>query len=297
MGTVYTSSYFVFRHWPLGFYYTGLPCAGRSRGPLVRVEFDALCYYFPMTSDYDFPVELQRITTQSSNIAIPNRLAVVRTDTLETIGVVSKKYSLLPHAEVIDTLRETLKGQTVEEKILLTHHGARMHLEITLPDITLKIDGDEIAMRLVVSNSYDGSRKVNIAFGAYRLVCSNGMIVGRKLLSLAQRHVGEISLEVKQTRKQMTMLTELFKATAPTMQKMANKPLSKPKKFFDPKTLHIPAYLTTIARGEFKKVEDGTVWDAYNALTYAITHKMKKNNPELATTLGKNAWTAATASL
>ena len=250
-----------------------------------------------MQTDYDFPVELQRITTQSSNLAIPNRLAVVRTDTLQTIGVVSKKYTLLPHAEVIDTLRETLKGQEVEEKILLTHNGARMYLEMTLPEITLKVDGDMIAMRLVVSNSYDGSRKVNIAFGAYRLVCSNGMIVGHKLLSLTQRHVGEISLEVKQTRKQMTMLTELFKATAPKMQKMANKHLASPKTFFNAKTLHIPTYLTTIARNEFKKTEDGTVWDAYNALTYAITHKMRKNNPELATALGKRAWSAATASL
>src|ERR1700730_7918498 len=138
-----------------------------------------------MPSAYDFPVELHAITTKPHDLAIPNRLAVVRMDTLRTIGVVSKRYALLPHANVVGTLRETFKGQEIEERIRVTHNGARMHIEITLSNVTLKIAGEEIAMRLVVGNSYDGSHKVQIVFGAYRLVCSNGMIIGRKFLSLS----------------------------------------------------------------------------------------------------------------
>ncbi|MDP3725934.1 MAG: DUF932 domain-containing protein, partial [bacterium] len=160
-----------------------------------------------------------------------------------------------------------------------------------------KVDGDEIAMRLIVANSYDGSRKVRLVFGAYRLECENGMYIGSLLLTLNRRHIGDVSLEVTQIRKQVAMITEQFKASAPRMQKMANKHLVSQKKFFDPKALHIPAYLTAIARKQFKQAEDGTVWDAYNALTFAITHKMKKPNPELAMTLGKNAWGAAIARL
>ena len=250
-----------------------------------------------MPNEYDFPVELQAITTRSSNLAIPNRLAVARTDTLRTIGIVSRRYALLPHAEVVGTLRTAFSGQEIEETIHMTHHGARMHLEITLPEVTLKVEGDEIAMRLVVANSYDGSRKVQIAFGAYRLVCSNGMTIGRKLLSFNSRHVGNVSLQVAQIRKQTTILTGLFKATAPTMRKMASTPLASPKKFFDGTTLRMPTYLTKIASDQFIREEDGTVWDAYNALTFAITHRMKKSNPALAITLGKNAWTAATSAL
>lgn len=37
-----------------------------------------------------------------------------------------------------------------------------MFLQITLPNITVKVEGDEITMRLVIANSYDASRKVNI---------------------------------------------------------------------------------------------------------------------------------------
>jgi len=104
-------------------------------------------------------------------------------------------------------------------------------------------------------------------------------------------------LEIAQIRKQMTMLTEVFKSTAPAMRKMASTHIASAKNFFDAKELGIPAYLVTIASDQFKQAEDGTVWDAYNALTFAITHKMRHANPELATRLGKNAWAAAKARL
>jgi Domain of unknown function (DUF932) len=251
-----------------------------------------------MNAGYNFPVELRTISTEPDGFNIPHRRAVIRTDTMRPLGVVSDKYSLLPHADIVDALRETLKGQKTDEKIHVTHDGARMYLEITLPEETLTVEGDEIAMRLVVANSYDGSRKVHIAFGAYRLVCSNGMIIGRKLLSLNKRHVGEVTLEVAQMRKQMTLLTYVFQSTAPAMRKMANtRLLHSPKKFFDAKTLHMPAYLVKIAAVQFAQAEDGTAWDAYNALTFAITHKMRKNNPDLAATLGNRAWSAAKALL
>src|SRR4051812_12153685 len=103
-----------------------------------------------MPNDYDFPVELQPISTEPGGFIVPNRLAVVRTDTMRPIGIVSKKYALLPHADVIDTLRESFKGQEVQKKVVVTHGGARMYVEIILPNVTLKVEGDEIAMRLVV---------------------------------------------------------------------------------------------------------------------------------------------------
>jgi hypothetical protein len=94
-------------------------------------------------------------------------------------------------------------------------------------------------------------------------------------------------------RKQVAILTKLFKTSVPKMRTMASRHLASPEHFFNPKTLRVPAYLVQIARTQFKQAEDNTVWDAYNALTFAITHKMRKSNPELALTLGKYAWTAA----
>lgn len=250
-----------------------------------------------MKNSYDFPVEFRSIVTHPGNLVIKNRQAVVRTDTNLPIGVVSKKYALVTHAEVVKTFRKAL-GKKVNENIRLTHDGARMHYEVILPDVTVKIDsGDEVAMRLVVENSYDGSHKLQIIFGAFRFVCSNGMIIGRKFLSINRRHVGEVMLNVDQVQKQVSILTEVFRKEGATMQEMASTRLiPSPEEFFNPKSLRLPAYLTKLARESYEQ-EGSTVWDAYNALTAVITRGMKKESPEAAISFGQHAWTGATALL
>lgn len=252
------------------------------------------------TEHYNFPVEFQPIQTTDSLAIVPNRQAVVRSDTGAPIGVVSKKYALVTHENVVDTFREAFKGQKREEKIRTTHNGARMHIEIVLPDITVKVDkGDEMAMRLIVENSYDGSHRLQIIFGAFRFVCSNGMVIGSKFVSLNRRHIGQVTLEVAAVEKQVAMLTDLFKKQEPIMQQMARTPLretySSPEDFFEPELLHLPAYITNLALNEYKSVGDESVWDAYNALTSVITRGMKKENPETSIRFGKNAWSAAKA--
>lgn len=244
---------------------------------------------------YNFPVEFRELTADSG-IKVSNRQAVVRTDSNVAIGVVSKKYALVPHAEVVEGFREALKGHKVNESIRTTHNGARMHLELMLPDVRVDIGGgDEVALRLVVENSYDGSHKLQIIFGALRLVCSNGMVIGRKFLSLNRRHIGTVGVDVEMVRKQVEMLTELFKKELPTMKEMnTTRLVPAPAEFFDPKTLHIPAYLTKIAAKNYVDAKGKTVWDAYNATTAAITHSMKKDSPESVISMGRHAWSAAT---
>ena len=60
-------------------------------------------------SDYDFAIELHPISTEPGGFIVPNRLAVMRTDTMRPMGIVSKKYALLPHADVVHAMRDTLR--------------------------------------------------------------------------------------------------------------------------------------------------------------------------------------------
>ena len=251
-----------------------------------------------MKSDYDFPVEFRKIVTEEG-IKIPFRQAVVRTDKDMAIGVVSKKYALLPHDNVVGAFREALEGQNVQERVMLTHNGARLNLELTLPDIKIDVGGgDEIAMRLIVKNSYDGSHKLQIVFGAFRLVCSNGMVIGRKFLSINRRHIGNVTIEVEAVKKQVAMLTELFKKEMPTMREMVKTNLvPSPAEFFNPKEMEIPAYLAQVAARNYEVEKGKTLWDAYNATTAAITHSMKQDRPDAAISYGRNAWKAAVALL
>jgi len=43
---------------------------------------------------------------------------------------------------------------------------------------------------LLITNANDGASAFNVGFGVFRLVCSNGLVVGRQLANTSVRHVG-----------------------------------------------------------------------------------------------------------
>lgn len=251
-----------------------------------------------MKTDYAFPVGLQNIKTED-NVQIPHRFAVVRGDTKKPIGIVSDKYALVPHKEVVEGFRKALKGQETIESIKVSNQGARLYMSIVMPDVKVSIDeGDDVALRLIVENSYDGSKMLQVMFGAYRLVCSNGMVIGKSFVNLSQRHIGSaIGLKIEVIQEQVSLMTDMFKKTAPAMQLMNSTRLSEtyssPEDYFDSKHLHIPSYLSKIANNEYARKDGETVWDAYNATTFAITHHMKKDSPRSSINYGKRVWNAA----
>ena len=253
---------------------------------------------------YDFPVALQKISTEEG-IAIPKRFAVIREEgklvPSRVLGIVSNKYALLPHKDVVDGFRQALKGHDTTERIDVTKGGARLYLKIVLNDVKVKIDkGDEVALMLIVENSYDASKSLQVMFGAFRFVCSNGMVIGQKFVSLTQKHVGAASgLKIEFIQEQIAAITESFKKTAPIMSKMKMTQLELAtgdilsSDFFNAEELRIPEYLAKIAAKDYTEKKGSSVWDAYNALTAAITHSMKKKSPRSSINYGRRVWDAA----
>ncbi|MGH2564056.1 MAG: DUF932 domain-containing protein [Ginsengibacter sp.] len=54
---------------------------------------------------------------------------------------------------------------------------------------------DIIRERLVVQNSYDKTRAFSFMFGAFRMVCTNGLYSGQALIAFRKKHVGEIPID------------------------------------------------------------------------------------------------------
>jgi hypothetical protein len=59
----------------------------------------------------DFPIALQPIFARQEDTyaEVPRRLAVVRTDTGLPIAVVSDRYTLVPHQQILDTIEEAIR--------------------------------------------------------------------------------------------------------------------------------------------------------------------------------------------
>lgn len=111
------------------------------------------------------------------------------------VGIVSGNYTLLQHHEVIDEVFRTLDQCGFETDRLmaqmdLTPLGERMRLQVVLPEkYHLAItDDDRIALRLICTNSVDGSVAFSALTGWFRFICSNGMVVGTTHQRFRQRH-------------------------------------------------------------------------------------------------------------
>lgn len=105
------------------------------------------------------------------------------------IATVSKKYQLVQHRQVLDTLASTLRKKKfdldlLEAELCLTEFGERMWFSFTLPSYSFRLpfldDLDKYPMNLTVNalNSVDKSTALEINFYWYRLVCSNGLVYG-----------------------------------------------------------------------------------------------------------------------
>ncbi len=248
------------------------------------------------TKEYDFPVRTEPLF--AGELAIPNKIAVIREDTNEPLGIVSKHYGLLEHKEVVNSFRNILKGQKVEEKIELQKNGARLFVTYTFPNSEMKIAKEDlVTMRLIAINSYDSSSSFRIMLGAFRLVCSNGMIIGRHFFKYNQRHfVDNIQIDTSELKENLTLLTSKFKNSLPIMQKMFDTKLSQNITNIienEVKNKNLSKYLGEEAKKYYEKNSDYSVWGYYNALTYSITHEMKKDKPTARNYYLQKAWESA----
>jgi hypothetical protein len=101
------------------------------------------------------------------------------------VGVVSKSYKLVQHTILFASAAEAfqrhgIKPEEIEVVLRLTKFGGRMSLEFRLPERFdfHPAEGESLKLCFHCFNSVDGSMKLFLAFGWFRFVCANGVLVG-----------------------------------------------------------------------------------------------------------------------
>lgn len=113
-----------------------------------------------------------------------NKKMVFDADHQRLFGVFPKKTTIVPHSDIIDMLEETLREMFKEEphiEITALHDGASIFAKALLPGQFIDLDGgnDRSQLQVLAYNSYTPNMKRQLRAGAYRQVCSNGMVMGR----------------------------------------------------------------------------------------------------------------------
>lgn len=153
-----------------------------------------------------FSLEPFRLTPETP--ANPYLSAVLRlplnvTENLIPVATVSNSYQLAQHHDVIAKCFEGLRFMGMDIKNLdcevgLTALGEWMNFRAYFPgeyDHKPK-DGHPIRLRMECFNSVDGSSKLEILFGWYRFVCSNGLVIGETKAELKDTHDKHLDLDV-----------------------------------------------------------------------------------------------------
>ena len=113
------------------------------------------------------------------------------------VGLVSKKYALVQHEEIVNACLAVLKKEwgieteALDCEIEQTEHGEKAHCSIFLPEkYALQFDSedDRLLLRLEIYNSVDGFNRLQVLLGWYRFICSNGMVIAESLVSFESIH-------------------------------------------------------------------------------------------------------------
>lgn len=101
------------------------------------------------------------------------------------VAVVSKSYRLIGHRTAAGIVADSLADLGLEPEGLDTHatldrYGARLSLQVNLGGAWVfhPGDGHPLELQLRCLNSVDGSAMLRVCFTWYRLVCTNGLVVG-----------------------------------------------------------------------------------------------------------------------
>lgn len=156
--------------------------------------------------------------------AIEGYRAVVDKTTDRTYTIVMDGYELLDHRAVLSCHDEIINGfpewGNATREVWMSNFGGRCRIRDTFKEIDFEIrPGDVVNPTLESYASYDTSWAQRTLVGGFRVVCTNGMTVGKILAEYKRKHTASLDLEtakliVSAGMQNYTDVTELWKQLA-----------------------------------------------------------------------------------
>lgn len=230
--------------------------------------------------------EIYATTDSGLAVQIPgieNYRSVVASEDRRVLGVSTSKYGVLPNRQAFDMVFSAINEIGADAEVVDVSMGggdARVRATIEFPEIVCDPgDGHTLNYRLVVENSYNGSTNFGFQHGAFRLVCTNGMIIGVRTGQFKFRHTGSIENNFEQVLNQFkTMLPNAAEMVRNGVQGLVHAPLALSVDDTRDLIVALASLPAKYHKGFTEMANDNntrTHWDAYNHFTDMITHDDK----------------------
>ena len=203
---------------------------------------------------------------------------IVREDTGQVLSCMTDEYKLVPNKKIFDYANPIIKknGGVLKEATLFGD-GARTTVKWHFPKVKVSVSkGDQMTPEIVIRNSYDGSLGVNILAGAFRLVCSNGMVIGIVAQNYKNKHsVYNVSLnDIESVIDETIDKTKIiFKDEFPILveNQIKEKHIVNLIKMF-------PIQANEMITQRLIADKPRTFWDLFNVGTNVLTHNMSRQS-------------------
>lgn len=258
----------------------------------TRLEEPATAREAIEAAGLNYLAELKDIQTDEGTL-VPQRKAVVRSDTGDVLGVVGKSYIPVQNHQAFGFL-----DAIVAEGGLRYHtagalgKGERVWLLAKLPDhIRVKNSDDLVEKYLLLSNSHDGSTALRTLFSPIRVVCQNTMNLalreGRNH-GISILHKGDLASKIREAQRVLGLAERFYDDAAAKIDILASHypTVDQVQRYFeslypDPsdadnsRAKRVRETLTGIFDSgvglDMPEIK-GTTWAAFNAVTEWVDH-------------------------
>lgn len=209
----------------------------------------------------------------------------------ELAGEVSSSddfYNVIQYGDILEAVGQGMESRGVEPEghVTLSPTRHKMSAKIGLDQVVEPAEGDEIALQLHTRSGHSGYHGVKYELGAERVVCSNGMTAFVADHSFEQTHGepfqpqlayhavdsmidGSDEVEERLERAQERTLLNQDEALLVLHDLGIDEYLENPT-----------ADLINALHQEVNDLENPSLYETYNAATYALTHLAEQDTPE-----------------
>lgn len=226
-----------------------------------------------------FRVKKEQIQTVSG-IVIPNRYALINQKTGGLLGIMSNDYEVILNSSVANLFSDALKDYKIIKTVDHLDALQRRWKRRIVFDLSEKVlEGDNINLMLEIFNGYDVRSGFGYELMAFRSLCENGLIFGkRSLFRESYYHFTDnprrlqLSIEAKMDRVRGNVEQWARWATEPYGLEQFSR-FVQSRKYLSEKMKQriIDAYGPVTN----KYGNHHTKWNAFNVITYLCSHETK----------------------
>lgn len=140
----------------------------------------------------------RQMTDREGNVTHDaTRVSLVVDETDSVLGTVTDRYTLVRNADLVGALDIAAGALGVDlEPTKALYRNGRANYQFRAPSMEYQAPGDRSKTTglVILTNDYRGGGGLGIKSGLFRLVCTNGLVVGQIAHSDLIRHVGEIDV-------------------------------------------------------------------------------------------------------